>query len=237
MVINNSSLPLFSYDKQNKKTELVSDDEILLSSFFSAITNFAEQLKADDLKYIIFEKRSFALKKTTDFTIVFSKYATFSDTELPKVQELLESTSNYLLNLLTDEGLLNSKLALQDSTLKTITEKLAKYLLDNGIVIDADFKFDPLFVQRIHRKYIFKTIGYEPGKCNIGPQERQKRFILGLYGIILTLVTYFGITALALPHVFILLLFFPLFLSFLGIYQYFFKFCVTNALSKRAVMK
>lgn len=237
MIISNSSLPLFSYDKQNKKTELVSDDELLLSSFFSAITSFAEQLKADDLKYIVFEKRSFALKKTSDFTIVFSKYATFSDTELPEVQQLLESTSNYLLKLLTDEKLLNSNQVLRDSTLKTITDNLARYLLDNGIIIDADFKFDPLFVQRIYRKYIFKTIGYEPGKCNIGPQERQKRFIIGLYGLILTLLTYLGITTLALPHEFILLLFFPLFMSFLGIYQYFFKFCVTNALSKRAVMK
>ena len=104
MVINKSSLPLFSYDKNIKRDEFVSDNELLLSSFFSAIINFSEQLKADELKYIVFDKRSFVLKKTEDFTIIFSTYSKFAETDLIKIEELIESTSKYLIKLLEEEG-------------------------------------------------------------------------------------------------------------------------------------
>lgn len=237
MVINKSSLPLFSYDKKATKDEFITDDEILVSSFFSAIINFASQLKADELKYIVFDKRSFVIKKTSDFTIIFSTYSKVNDSEINQLENTLDSTSSYLLKLLRDEGLLVDNPILKESVLKTMVDKFAKYLLDNGIIIDNNFDFDPLYVQRKYRKMIFKSIGYEPGKCNIGPQERQKRFIMGLYGFILSLITYLGITALSLPHEYILLLFFPLTMSFIGFYQYFFKFCVRNGLSKRAVMR
>lgn len=237
MVINKSSLPLFSYDKNAKKTELVTDDELLISSFFSAIINFAGQLKANELKYIVFDKRSFVVKKTADFTVIFSTYSKINDSEIGKLENLIETTSSYLLKLLKDEGLLANSPILKESVLKKMVDKFAHYLLDNGIIIDADFDFDPLYVQRKYRKMIFKTIGYEPGKCNIGPQERQKRFIIGLNGFILTLISYIVITALSLPHEFTLLLFFPLTMSFIGFYQYFFRFCVRNGLSKRAVMR
>jgi hypothetical protein len=237
MVINKSSLPLFSYDRRAKKDEFVTDDEMLLSSFFSAIINFAEQLKADDLKYIVFDNRSFVLKKSSDFTVIFSTYSKFKDAEITKLEELIESTSKYLVTLLKEEGLLTDSPILQESVLRSLVNNFAKYLLDNGIIIDAEFEFDPLYVQKKYRKMIFKSIGYEPGKCNIGPQERLNRLIVGLLGLLATVIVFAGMIIFDLPQFYRIFLFFPITWCFIGFYQYFFKFCVFNGLTKKAVMR
>ena len=238
MVINKSSLPLFSYTRNVNKDELVTDEEMLLSSFFSAIISFSEQLKADDLKYVVFDNRSFVIKKSSDFTIVFSTYSKFKDADLPQLENLLDSTSKYLIQLLKEEGMLEQiDSILKEATLQPLINKFAKYLLNNNVIIDADFNFDPLYVQNKYRKFVFNSIGYEPGKCNIGPQERLHRFIIGLYGLIATLVVFSSMIIFDIPNIYRLLLFFPIVWSFIGFYQYFFKFCVFNGLSHRAVMK
>jgi len=110
-------------------------------------------------------------------------------------------------------------------------------LLDNGIIIDANYDFDPLYTQRKYRKFIFKSMGYEPGKCNIGPLERQKRLAVGMAGFIVTLLTLWLMITFGVQKELRLLLFFPLMWSFIGFYQYFFRFCVANGLAKKAVMR
>ena len=237
MVINNASLPLFSYDRFAPKNELVTEDEMLQSSFFSAIINFSAQLKADELKYIAFDKRSFVLRKQSDVTVIFSKYSQINEVDLPALEETIKQTANYLVKMLEQEGLLKDNPLLKEDSLRKILENFSKYLLDNGIIIDANYDFDPLYTQRKYRKFIFKSMGYEPGKCNIGPLERQKRLAVGMAGFIVTLLTLWLMITFGVQKELRLLLFFPLMWSFIGFYQYFFRFCVANGLAKKAVMR
>ena len=98
--------------------------------------------------------------------------------------------------------------------------------------------------QRI-QGFLFKSLGYKPGQCNIGPQERQRRLLTGFGFGALSLLILIGIVYLERALVDLsetirylrLVIVFPLFMSFQGLYQYFFKFCVTNALKNQYSMK
>lgn len=67
---------------------------------------------------------------------------------------------------------------------------------------------------------------YISGVCNIGKKERESRLKIGIvYGVITILLTIYLMminTDINLRY----LLFFPAFASCIGIYQYYFKFCV-----------
>lgn len=67
---------------------------------------------------------------------------------------------------------------------------------------------------------------YIPGVCNIGVKERESRLKMGLISLVVTLILSFLIGYLKLEINFRYLVFFPAFSASIGIYQYYFKFCV-----------
>jgi len=70
---------------------------------------------------------------------------------------------------------------------------------------------------------------YQPGTCNIGPKQQQKRLHGAIAGFVFTIIAFVLIVILDLPQYTRLLLFFPLFGAFVGLYQYTEKFCVAFA--------
>ncbi|HQT44626.1 MAG TPA: hypothetical protein PLO51_01490 [Candidatus Micrarchaeota archaeon] len=67
--------------------------------------------------------------------------------------------------------------------------------------------------------------GYVPGVCNIGKKETRKRYALAAIGLVVTAAFALVVNALALPKLYLLLAFIPLFLTFEGFYQGYFHFC------------
>jgi hypothetical protein len=68
--------------------------------------------------------------------------------------------------------------------------------------------------------------GYQPGVCNIGPDEIAKRRRTGHIGVIATLVTLIVLLAIGAPPLARLLVAIPAALAASGYLQAYFKFCV-----------
>lgn len=82
------------------------------------------------------------------------------------------------------------------------------------------------------QKFIFKSIGYTPGQCNIGRAERLKRLI-GMMGFVAAIISAILIMFFNGNPWFMLTLDVPLGMGFFSLYQYLFKFCVVNGLTKK----
>jgi len=68
--------------------------------------------------------------------------------------------------------------------------------------------------------------GYQPGVCNIGPDEIGKRRRTGHFGAIATVVTFVVLVALGVPPIARFLVAIPAALAASGYLQAYFKFCV-----------
>jgi hypothetical protein len=72
---------------------------------------------------------------------------------------------------------------------------------------------------------------YQPGVCNIGPAEREKRKWAGIRGVLIAVgLTFLGYVW-ALPSLLKLLVFFPAIIGAVGLLQYYFKFCAYFGMS------
>jgi len=68
--------------------------------------------------------------------------------------------------------------------------------------------------------------GYQPGVCNIGPDEIAKRRRTGHFGAIATVITFVVLVALGVPPIARFLVALPAALAASGYLQAYFKFCV-----------
>jgi hypothetical protein len=68
--------------------------------------------------------------------------------------------------------------------------------------------------------------GYQPGVCNIGPDEIAKRRRTGHVGLIATVITFVVLVALGVPPIARLLVALPAAIAASGYLQAYFKFCV-----------
>ena len=77
---------------------------------------------------------------------------------------------------------------------------------------------------------------YSPGRCNIGRTEMEKRYIAGFVGLVLSAIIIGMVSAYILlwkipfnsiNRAWIYILVLPLFLSYEGFFQAYFKFCST----------
>jgi uncharacterized membrane protein len=66
---------------------------------------------------------------------------------------------------------------------------------------------------------------YQPGVCNIGKNERRKRYGIAVVGFAVTLLVVYLILSFDLPRLVLLLSFIPLAMAFEGFYQGYFRFC------------
>lgn len=121
---------------------------------------------------------------------------------------------------------------MNETQIKEIIVEFNSWLIANRIIKTESIDYYSFKMQKKFQDLVFKTIGYSPGKCNIGSQERRKRLILGLISGIIAFIEYIFLSHMNYAKEIRFLLFLPFWGFFIGIYQYFFRFCVANGISK-----
>ncbi len=234
MVISKGGIPLFDFDKE-LGSSLESDSMVIQSSFFTAMHSFSQDIGADELRYIVFDKRTYLLAKAEELLVVFGKNGSINLSEIPDLDTKLLSTVKYLKESLRSQGWSGEEYP-TEVQLNNLYQNLGEYLFNNELL-----RYKPNVSnrrsQKAIKKALFKSVGYEPGKCNIGPAERQRRLNYGILWVAIGLIGgLLMVNYLPSDPIFRLLrliLILPFFIGFQGFFQYFFKFCVTNAFSKR----
>ncbi len=243
-VIQDSGIPLFHWSREDEENE--SDEYILQSSLFQALSAFAQEMAHDEIKFVIFENKSFAIKNIGNhrMKLVFGHFS--SDVDLKDSEKHIHGTSGFIGGFMAG----NYPDGLNDFVEKQtehFNETIKGYLIKENIIPQP--KVDKVLTDEQNRQrvqgFLFKSLGYKPGQCNIGPQERQRRLLTGFGFGALSLLILIGIVY--LEGLFLdysdnirylrLIIVLPLFMSFQGLYQYFFRFCVTNALKNQYSMK
>ncbi|MHA2387581.1 MAG: hypothetical protein ACXACW_02550 [Candidatus Hodarchaeales archaeon] len=243
-VIQDLGIPLFHWSREDEDNE--SDDYILQSSLFQALSAFAQEMAQDEIKFVIFEIKSFAIKNIGNYRmkLVFGHFS--SDVDLKNSEKFIHETSGFISGFMAG----NYPDRLDDFVEKHTTHfnvTIKKHLIKENIIPSP--KQDKVLTDEQNRQrvqgFLFKSLGYKPGQCNIGPQERQRKLLTGFGFGALSLLILIGIVyaegifteyAENLRYLRLIIVL-PLFMSFQGLYQYFFKFCVTNALKNQYSMK
>ncbi|NHJ84531.1 MAG: hypothetical protein FK734_03665 [Asgard group archaeon] len=210
---------------------------VLQSGFFVALSNFASEMTNDRLKYVILENRLYALDEVSDVLVIFGDKQQMTQEVIDKLKNNLLKATNHL-NSIFAKYKVRPETTITNSlrTINDIANEFGDYLKNEQLVED-DHPFDPLASRSLMQKFIFKSIGYQPGQCNIGRAERLKRLLTGIpfliIGVIGALIMWFYQ---ANPF-WAFLLAVPFFMFFFGLFQYFFKFCAVNGLTKKYDMR
>jgi hypothetical protein len=227
-----SSLPIFYFTNEEKEE----DWYILRSGFFVALSQFANNMRAQKLEFVVLENQIYSLDDEADILLVFGNDEDFDDKLIRKMKKDVKKATNYLRGLIAKYNYD----VLKQNPLSKLTEiRLGKefedYLVEENL-IEKTVNIDLNEKKGVLEKFILKSIGYEPGKCNIGPETKNKRLALGMAGLLATFLIFIVLLVTNAPAWTAYLLIIPLFLTFNGIYQYFFEFCVVNGLRKRFSM-
>jgi len=230
ILVIRESIPLFYYNKDPEKA-LSDNYYVLQSGFFVALTHFANEMSNDKLRYIVLENKLYALDEVSEVLLIFGHEEKLSQETIATMKNALAKAANHLNQLFNKYKV--TTISPSIDTLNSIADEFGDYLRSVNLVAD-DKPFDPKESRSMMQKFIFNTIGYKPGQCNIGKAERQKRLILGIVSlamaIIGALIIYFVPTINAY-YGFLLVL--PILMGFFGLIQYFFKFCAINGLTKK----
>jgi hypothetical protein len=227
-VIDTGGLPVFYYNK--KEPEVDDGTSLLFAGLFTALSNFATELSNEEIKFIEMETRSYAINKTSENYLLIFGQEEYTAADIPVVKEQLASASEKLHDVLALNNVTSSYLT--NTQYDSIVTDFSVYLMTEKIVKDK-IHVELRSVKKKVQGMIFKAIGYKPGECNIGPYERNKRLNWSILGFFATAFLFLLILNLDLPRWSRLLLFFPLLMSFMNFYQYYFKFCVVNAVSRK----
>jgi hypothetical protein len=176
--------------------------------------------------------------------LVFGQFS--SDIDLKDSEKFIHGTSGFISGFMAGnypDGL-NDLIEEQTSH---FNETIKDHLIKEKVIPAPEedkIKTDKQNRERV-QGFLFKSLGYKPGQCNIGPLERQRRLLTGFGFGALSLLILVSVVYLEgfLPdyaqmlRYARLIIVVPLFMTFQGIYQYFFRFCVTNALKNQYSMK
>ena len=224
-VIKAGGIPLYHYASDESDDDL----KILQASFFTAISSFATELQNGEMKLIVMDKKSYLLRRESNYTIIFASL-------VEDHEDNIKFHETDLLNALSyfGERVQFHKVSPDTLDIQLYDQPLTdfdKYLKENEL-IPKDMGVDvPRFRTGISNA-IFKSVGYEPGVCNIGRAERFRRLSFGMTWLVISFGIYFAIEALNLNNYFKIVLVIPNFLGFLGVLQYFYRFCTTNAMKE-----
>ena len=124
-----------------------------------------------------------------------------------------------------------------------IAQDMTASLQKEGI-IDESFSLEEDYSTKqfsLLGSFVSRSVGYVPGQCNIGEKERLIRLISGFAFLFIGVLLLIGFVFLEnnydFPREARFLVAIPFFFGFQGFYQYFFRFCVTNALRRKYVMR
>ncbi|MCF2144039.1 MAG: hypothetical protein K9W42_10080 [Candidatus Heimdallarchaeota archaeon] len=231
ILVIRESIPIFYYNKDPDKA-LSDNYYVLQSGFFVALTHFANEMSNDKLRYVVLENKLYALDEVSDVLLIFGQKEKLSAEVLSSVKEDLKKAANYLNQLFKKYQLKTAPNPSID-VIDKVAYAFGEYLKEINLVED-DRPFDPKESRSMMQKFIFNAIGYKAGQCNIGKAERQKRLIMGIISFAIAIIgamTIFFIPTINAYYGFLLML--PIAMGFFGLFQYFFKFCAINGLTKK----
>lgn len=233
ILVIRESIPIFYYNRDPDKA-LNDDYYVLQSGFFVALSAFANELSHEKLKYVILENKLYALDETSNLMLVFGDKEKMSKETIDKLQQHIGKATNQLNQLIEKHKLTHD--SVNQQSLDAIANDFGNYLKIENLVED-DAPFDPTKSRSLMQKFIFKSIGYVPGQCNIGPAERLKRLITGILGFVVGIIGGLVIYFTVIPSWYMFLLVIPFFMGFFGTFQYLFKFCAINGITRQFDMK
>lgn len=225
-VISSGGVPFYYHSNSGKEQD---DAYLLQASFITALSQFADELNNGEIKLISMEKKHYLLTKSPNFTIIFTSNDEEPDTLIsyrPQITDVKEYLNTKLEQ--TDLDLMNPNNQELDKPIQDFDAYLKH--LD---LVEGENKYSSSTIKQDLDNLIFKSVGYEPGKCNIGRAERMKRLVFGLTGFTVSLLIYAVIFIFSLPTLLVAVLVIPNFFGFLGLFQYQARFCTTNALSQQ----
>lgn len=235
-VIQESGIPIYyyNYDQIKDGVQIKDDFFMLQAGFFAAMVQFGSELTQDELKYIVFNRRTYGVKKSKQVYIIFNENKEMDTDMLKLLDKKLDVASSFLNESLAGKNIDISYLV-NTSEMDSVVNSFSRFLVDEKIIANTS-PIDTSKVKSQVRNFVFKAVGYEPGKCNIGPKERMLRLTMGMISIAFGMLLFALFVILDLPEWSVLFLIIPFFMGFIGIYQYFFRFCVSNALQKQYKM-
>ena len=233
ILVIRESIPIFYYNR-DPKVAYSDDHYVLQSGFFVALSAFANEMSDDKLRYIVLENKLYALDEVSDILIIFGDREKMTQEVVNKLQVDISKAAKYL-NSLVEKYVVGYFVPSQD-VLNKLAKDFGDYLRRQNLVED-DSPFDPFKSRSMMQKFIFSSIGYKPGQCNIGQAERLKRLIIGIMGFVVAIIGAILFMAFTIQPYYMLMLAIPIFMGFFGVFQYAFKFCAVNGLTKKYDMR
>ncbi|NHJ49672.1 MAG: hypothetical protein FK733_17915 [Asgard group archaeon] len=233
ILVIRESLPIFYYNK-DPDVALSDDWYILQSGFFVALSQFANEMSKESLRYVILENKLYALDELSNIMIIFGDKRKMTQDVIDKMHNDISKASNYLSQLIIKHDA--TQTFPSQEALNGVATDFGDYLKQANLVED-DSPFDVRESRSMMQKFIFKSIGYKPGQCNIGPAQRMKRLLIGMTSFPIAAIGAILIWLLNANALWALTLVVPLFMGFFGIFQYIFKFCAINGLTKKYDMR
>lgn len=232
-VIQESGIPIYyyNYDQIRDGVQITNDYYMLQAGFFAAMVQFGSELTQDELKYIVFNRRTYGVKKSKQVYIIFNENQEMDTAGLILLDKKLDAASNFLKESLAGKNI-DTSYVVNSPEMDSVVNSFSRFLIDEKIIADTT-PIDTSKVKSQVRNFVFKAIGYEAGKCNIGPKERMMRLTMGMISIAIGMLLFAIFVVLNLPVWSVLFLIIPFFVGFIGVYQYFFRFCVNNAFQKQ----
>ncbi|MCY3412849.1 MAG: hypothetical protein INQ03_14525 [Candidatus Heimdallarchaeota archaeon] len=218
-IIEKSGIPIYYY------SDLVVDDAdnrmYLEAGFFTAITQFALELNQGEIKSIALEQKTYLLSKTPEVILIYST----DENNLREDIRSIGETSSFISLSVTKYNISSSS---SNKEFEPFINDVNKYLKEQGLIKDEGQQYTG--VRDKVQSLVFKSVGYNPGECNIGPQQKLMRLSAGLGFTILSIILFGAMVLFNLSN----LLLIPLFIiNFFAVQQYVqvrANFCIANAL-------
>ncbi len=232
MVIR-ESIPIFYYNR-NPTVAYNDDYYVLQSGFFVALSAFVNEISSDRLRYIVLENKLYALDEVSNILIIFGDKEKMTQEVVNKLQVDISKAAKYL-NTLVEKYVVGHFVPSQE-VLNKLAKDFGEYLKEHELVED-DSPFDPYKSRSMMQKFIFSSIGYKPGQCNIGQAERLKRLMIGMMGFVIAIIGAILFLFYMNNPYYMFMLAIPIFMGFFGVFQYAFKFCAVNGLTRKYDMR
>ncbi len=228
-IIRPDGIPVYHYTKG----ETFNDSSLLEASFFTALNSFGNELGNGEIRKIIFSGKSYLVKSTDNYILTFAS----DDLEsLNPYERLIEEACTRLDSYISsNEDRWRRTYILEERSVEVFDQFNALFHEINIVPEEEEMDFSS-FRDRVNR-FIFDSVGYRPGSCNIGKEGVYSRYLKGALALIVSLATVLIIAILDLSPIYRLLTIVPNTFAAFAFLQAKNRFCVVNALDGQVDMK
>jgi len=227
-VIRSDGIPVYHYTKGESFT----DGSFLEASFFTAINSFGTELGNGEIREVIFSGKKYLVKSSNEYIIIFSG---LGEDDMKQYQESIVAVSKKLDEYIADHMDSWKGVFILEERSEEIFKAFNEMLREMEVV-DATPTNYSTFQNRMNN-LLFKAVGYEPGRCNIGQEGVYARLYYAMASLVVSLVILLILTVLGLPPIYRLLTIPTNFGAILAYMQARNRFCVSSALQGTVNMR